>query len=192
MYKRQCGRNTESTQNKNQVGEEQEVVKDTVESENAIIAYFSWSGNTEAVAQEIQSQTGADIFKINPQKPYTDDYDTLLDMAQEEQANDVRPAIDGTIENFNDYDTVYIGYPNWWGDMPMILYTFFDDYDLSGKTIIPFVTSGGSGFSSTENTIKTLEPNAVVLEGLSVSSDDANNASSSIQNWLSHLGLIEE
>ena len=96
---------------------------DTQPEAAALIVYFSWSGNTESVANEIQAQTGADIFKIVPETPYTDDYETLLDIAQEEQAADVRPAIRDTVENFDQYDVVYLGYPNWWGDMPMILYT---------------------------------------------------------------------
>ena len=112
-----------------------------------VVVYFSWSGNTEAVAAEIQNQTGADTFRLVPAEPYTDDYDALLDIAQEEQRNGARPAIFGSIENFDSYEVVYLGFPNWWGDMPMILYSFLDDYDLSGKTIVPFVTSGGSGFS---------------------------------------------
>ena len=83
--------------------------------------YFSWSGNTESVANEIQTQTGVDIFEIIPAEPYTDDYNTLLDIAQDEQANNARPAIAEIVQNFEQYDVVYLGYPNWWGDMPMIL-----------------------------------------------------------------------
>lgn len=131
----------------------------------ALIAYFSWSGNTEAVAQEIQAQTGADLFEIVPAEPYTDDYDELLDIAQEEQSSDARPAIAETVD-LSSYDTVYLGFPNWWGDMPMILYTFLDEYDLSGKTIAPFNTSGGSGFSGSLDTIAEMEPEAEITEGL--------------------------
>ncbi len=85
---------------------------DTSGSSNAIVVYFSWSGNTQAVAQEIQRQTGADIFEITPQTPYTDDYDTLVDLAQQEQREDARPAISGSVD-LSGYDTVYLGYPNW-------------------------------------------------------------------------------
>ena len=138
---------------------------ETEAGSNALVVYFSWSGNTESVANEIQAQTGADMFEIVPAEPYTDDYDTLLDIAQDEQANDARPAIAGTVDHFEQYDVVYLGYPNWWGDMPMILYTFLDEYDFSGKTIAPFVTSGGSGFSGTIGTIERMEPNAAVTEG---------------------------
>lgn len=156
-----------------------------------LVVYFSWSGNTEAVAAEIQNQTGADSFRIVPVEPYTDDYDTLLDIAQEEQRNDVRPEISSSIENFDSYEVIYLGYPNWWGDMPMILYSFLDDYDLSGKTIVPFVTSGGSGFSNTISTIETMEPDANVLEGLSLGSSQAANPGSAVTDWLDKIGLAE-
>lgn len=156
---------------------------------NALVVYFSWSGNTESVANEIQAQTGADIFEIVPAEPYTDDYNTLLDIAQDEQANDARPAIADTVANFGQYDVVYLGYPNWWGDMPMILYTFLDTYDFSGKTIAPFVTSGGSGFSGTIRTIESMEPNATVTEGLSLGSSQAANPGSDVAQWLSDIGL---
>lgn len=153
------------------------------------MVYFSWSGNTESVANEIQVQTGADIFEIVPAEPYTDDYDTLLDIAQGEQARDARPAIAETIANFEQYEVVYLGYPNWWGDMPMILYTFLDEYDFSGKTIAPFVTSGGSGFSGTIRTIESMEPGAAVTEGLSLSSSQASSPSSHVAEWLSGIGM---
>ncbi|MDO4322481.1 MAG: flavodoxin [Lachnospiraceae bacterium] len=153
----------------------------------ALVVYFSHSGNTESVAKEIQSQTGADIFEIVPATPYTTDYNTLLDVAQNEKRDNARPAISGTVENLDDYDTVYLGYPNWWADMPMVLYTFLDTYDLSGKTIAPFVTSGGSGFSNTISTIKSMEPNATVTDGLSIRDSAAGNPASAVSDWLEKL-----
>ena len=93
-------------------------------------------GNTQYVAYVIQEQTNADIFRIEPETPYPTDHDTLVDLAADEQDDNARPAIKDTIENLDQYDTIFVGYPNWWGDMPMILYTFFDTYDFSGKTII--------------------------------------------------------
>lgn len=155
----------------------------------ALVVYFSWSGNTEAVANEIAEQTGADLFEITPAEPYTDDYDALLDIAQEEQESDARPAIAETVENFEQYDIVYFGFPNWWGDMPMILYSFLDEYDFSGKTIAPFVTSGGSGFSDTISTIESLEPDAEVVGGLSLGSSDAADSSDDVSEWLSNNKL---
>lgn len=160
-------------------------------SGKALIVYFSWSGNTEKVAAGIQSQTGADIFELVPQEAYTEDYDSLLGIAQEEQKNDARPAISDMVENMDGYDLIYVGFPNWWGDMPMILYSFFDEYDLSGKTIAPFCTSGGSGLSDTVRTIKTLEPDAVVLDGLHIGSSEAADPESAVNEWLDNLGLAE-
>ena len=160
------------------------------EDGGALNVYFSWSGNTEAVAQEIQRQTGADLFEIVPAEPYTDDYDELLDIAQEEQSSDARPAIADTVD-LSGYDTVYLGFPNWWGDMPMIMYTFLDEYDLSGKTIAPFNTSGGSGFSGSLDTIAEMEPDAEITEGLSLGSSEAEDCSDTVSGWLGSIGLAE-
>lgn len=155
----------------------------------SLVVYFSRSGNTERVAQSIQSQTDADIFEIVPATPYSDDYDTVLDQAQAEQSENARPAIAGRVENIADYDVIYVGYPIWWGDMPMLLYTFFDSYDLSGKTIAPFCTSGGSGLSGTVDAIKELEPNAEVTEGLHIGSGASSGAEQAVSEWLSEIGV---
>lgn len=146
-------------------------------------------GNTEYVADVIKENTGADLFRIEPEIPYTTDHEDLVDLAKEEQNRNARPQIKNSIENFEQYDTVFVGYPNWWGDMPQIMYTFFDTYDFSGKTIIPFNTHGGSGFSNTINTIKDLEPNANVNDGgYTVSRNDVNESESEIIAWLGDLG----
>lgn len=146
-------------------------------------------GNTQYVAYVIQKNTGADLFRIEPEIPYPTDHDTLVAQAAEEQDNGARPAIKDTIENFDKYDTVFVGYPNWWGDMPMILYTFFNTYDFSGKTIIPFNTHGGSGFSNTINTIAKLEPNATIYKnGFTVSRNNVQEAEPDILAWLNELG----
>lgn len=148
-------------------------------------------GNTQYMAYVIQETVGADIFRIEPETPYPTDHDELVDLASEEQSNNARPAIKDTIENFDTYENIFVGYPNWWGDMPMILYTFFDTYDLSGKTVVPFVTSGGSGFSDTISTIRRLESGASVLEGLSLSSSLASDPGSDVADWLTGLGLVK-
>ena len=155
----------------------------------SLVVYFSWSGNTENVAKSIQSQTDADIFEIVPATPYSDDYDTVVDLAQEEQRSNTRPAISGSIENIEQYDVVYVGFPNWWGDMPMILYTFFDTYDLSSKTVALFCTSGGSGLSGTVNEVRSLEPNATVTEGLHIGSGSSSNPDNAVSDWLNEIGL---
>lgn len=157
----------------------------------SLVVYFSWSGNTENVARSVQTQADADIFELVPATPYSDDYNTVLEVAQEEQREDARPAISGSIENISDYDVIYVGFPNWWGDMPMILYTFFDTYDLSGKTVAPFCTSGGSGLSGTVNEMKSLEPNATVTEGLHIGSGSSSNPDNAVGEWLSEIGLAQ-
>lgn len=157
----------------------------------SLVVYFSWSGNTENVAKSVQSQTDSDIFEIVPVTPYSDDYDTVVDLAQEEQRNNARPAISGSIENIEQYDVIYVGFPNWWGDMPMILYTFFETYDLSGKTVALFCTSGGSGLSNTVNEVKSLEPNAMVTTGLHIGSSSSSNPDNAVSEWLNDIGLAK-
>ena len=144
-------------------------------------------GNTQYMAQVIAENTSSDIFRIEPEKPYPTEHSVLVAQASEEQKNKARPAIKNKIENLDKYDTIYIGYPNWWGDMPMILYTFFESYDFSGKTIITFNTHGGSGFSNTVNTIRSLEPNANVVEGLSISRNQIQDAEQKIVEWVNGL-----
>lgn len=146
-------------------------------------------GNIQYVADIIQKNTGADLFRIEPETPYTTDHEDLVDLAKEEQNSNARPQIKNSIENFEQYDTVFVGYPNWWGDMPQIMYTFFDAYDFTDKTIIPYNTHGGSGFSNTISTIKNLEPNANVNEdGYTVSRNNVNESESEIIAWLDDLG----
>lgn len=137
----------------------------------------------------------ADIYEIVPEQPYTDEdlnYNDRTARATAEQNDpDARPAIQGSIADFERYNVVYVGYPIWWGDMPRILYTFFDAYDFSGKTVAPFCTSGGSGLSGTPGTIAGLEAGAEVLGGLHISGSAAGNAESEIAEWLENIGLGE-
>ena len=146
-------------------------------------------GNTQYMAYVIQENTGADIFRILPKTPYPTDHNELLQVAQEEIRSNARPEIEGTIENFDSYDTVFVGYPNWNADMPYIMYTFFEAYDFSGKTIVPFNTHGGSGFSGTQETIARLEPNATLLEGKSISRSSIEGAEQEIIDWLQSIGM---
>lgn len=156
----------------------------SVANEAALVVYFSRTGNTAAVAEEIREQIGADDFEIVPVEAYGEDYDTVTAVAQEEQNNNARPEIRDRIDNLDQYDTVYVGYPIWWGDMPMILYTFFDTYDFYGKTIRPFCTSGGSGLSQTVEAIRDLEPDATVTEGLHIRDAEDNQMPSEVTAWL--------
>ena len=156
---------------------------------NVLVVYFSHTGNTETVANFIHDAVGGDIVKLETEEPYTDNYNDLLDIAQEEQRENARPILSTQIDNIEDYDTIFLGYPIWWGDMPMALYTFLDEYDLSGKTIAPFVTSGGSGLSGTPSDIEDEEPNATVTEGLSIRDDNVESSQSEVNEWLSEIGF---
>ncbi len=149
-------------------------------------------GNTQYVAYIIAENTGADIFRIEPVTPYPPDHSELEDIAQKEQSENFRPKIAGTVENIGHYDTIFFGFPNWYYDMPMIMYSFLDQYDLAGKTVVPFVTSGGSGFSDAISTIKDMEPDAdVVTDGLSISRNVIQDSESDIIEWLTEKGFIQ-
>lgn len=147
------------------------------------------TGNTGVVADMIAQATGADLFSIQTVEQYPDTYDATIDQGQQEQSDGARPELATHLENLDSYDTIFLGFPNWWGDMPMAVYTFLDEVDLSGKTVIPFVTSGGSGFSNTISTIQQMEPQATVQEGLSIGASSATGAQQQVESWLSELGL---
>lgn len=147
------------------------------------------TGNTGVVADMIAQATGADLFSIRTVEQYPDTYDATIDQGQQEQSDGARPELATHLENLDSYDTIFLGFPNWWGDMPMAVYTFLDEVDLSGKTVIPFVTSGGSGFSNTISTIQQMEPQATVQEGLSIGASSATGAQRQVESWLSELGL---
>lgn len=159
-------------------------------AENALVVYFSATGNTKSVAETLAAATGADLHEIVPQQPYTDedlDYnDNSSRTTKEQNDEDARPEIAGSIDGIENYDVIYVGFPIWWGDMPRILYTFFDAYDLSGKTIAPFCTSGGSGISGALQSIEELEPSATVTDGLRAGTSDAED---DISRWLNDIGL---
>ena len=127
--------NTLQNQASSEEQEENQEVGQAQNNENVLVVYFSHTGNTETVANFIHEAVGGDIVKLETEEQYTDNYNDLLDIAQEEQNENARPALSTKINNIEDYDTIFLGYPIWWGDMPMALYTFLDEYDLSGKTI---------------------------------------------------------
>jgi flavodoxin len=160
------------------------------EKNSTVIINGKVQGNTQYVANLIQENTGADLFRIEPEKPYPTDHRTLVDLAKEEQNNEARPKLAANVKNIDQYDVIFVGYPNWWGDMPMILYSFLESVDLSGKTVIPFNTHGGSGFSDTINTIAELQPGAAVnKKGFTVSRDTVQDCAEDVKEWLKELKL---
>ncbi len=146
-------------------------------------------GRVRAVADMIQVQTGGDLFSVQTSTVYPADGGELIDQAAEEQNDDFRPELTSHIENLDEYDVIFVGYPNWWYDMPMAMYSFFEEYDFSGKTIIPFNVHNGSRFSGTISTIQELEPDASVVEdGFTVSERSVADAEEDVQTWLNGLG----
>lgn len=148
------------------------------------------TGNTGVVAQMIAETAGAEVFPLHTVELYPDIYEATIDQGEQERTNGAHPELQAVPENLEDYDVIFLGYPNWWGDLPMAVYSFLDEVDLSGKTIVPFVTSGGSGLSGTPDTIAALEPEAEVREGLAVRNTNAADAQESVEVWLTDLGYL--
>ncbi len=159
------------------------------EAGGTLVAYFSWSGNTQQMAEIIAQETGADLFEIATVTPYTDDYNTLLDIAQQEQGEDARPELNARVENWDSYDTIFVGYPNWWSDAPMAVYTFLESYDFTGKTVIPFNTSASGGFGRSLTGIEESAAGATILEGLDLTEGELGDAQNRVTTWLDSLGL---
>lgn len=165
----------------------------TQEEDNSVVVIDGEVlGNTQYVAMVIAENIGGELFRIEPEIPYTTDHDALVDLADRELEENARPALKANIENLDDYDTIFVGYPIWWSDMPMILYTFFDENDFSGKTIVPFSTHGGSRLAGTVDKIIGLEPDAEVIEdAFTVSRNDVQDSEGDILEWLDTLGYME-
>lgn len=154
-----------------------------------LIAYFTWSGNTQGIAQEIQRQTGADIFEISPEKEYSSNYNTVLREAQHDQHIQARPKLKGGVKNIANYDIIILGYPNWWASIPMPIASFLEQYNLDGKKIMPFCSHGGGRFGQSLTAIAKLAPKAVIIEGLSVHYSGGSGLSENIRKWLADNGL---
>ena len=165
---------------------------DTVGGASRVAVDGEVMGNNEYVAKLIQQETGGDLFSIETVQDYPTIHEPLLEFAYNEKAKNARPELATKIEKLDQYDTIFLGYPNWNADLPMPLYTFLESYDFSGKTIIPFTTHGGSGFSSTVNTIGDLQPGATILkDGLSISRNSVSGAKNQVSQWVQGLGLAK-
>lgn len=146
-------------------------------------------GNVQYVASLIAEETGADIFRLEPKAVYPTDHTALLNRASSEIRTNARPEIRGKISDFESYDTVFVGYPIWYADLPPVLYSFFDTYDLSGKKIVPFTVHGGSGLAGTPRTIARLEPKATVAQNaFSESRNTVDSCKERVSNWLKKIG----
>lgn len=163
---------------------------DAVSGASIVVRNGETLGNTQYVAQIIQETIGGDLFAIETVQQYPLDHDPLVDQASDEKAANARPELASHIENLDQFDTILLGYPNWWADLPMPLYTFLEEYDLSGKTIIPFVTHGGSRASRTAETIAQLQPNATVWsDPLVLSRNDVAGSADQVTAWAESLNL---
>ena len=147
-------------------------------------------GNTEYVAKLLQQTVGGDLFRIETVEPYPLEHDLLVDQAADEQEDDFRPELAAHVEDFEKYEYIFLGFPNWWSDMPQVLYTFLEEYDFGAKTIIPFITHGGSGASRTVNTISQLQPGALIIEKeLILSRGDVAESEKTVVDWVQGLGI---
>lgn len=200
------------TENPSGNTETHEEMQDTEVAGNILIAYFSrvgntdfpddvdavssaslnlrnseLTGNTELIAQMIQQETGGELFRIETEKKYPADYEELVDYGRNEPEEDSRPVLVSHVEDMGSYNVIFLGFPNWWFDMPMAVYSFLDEYDFSGKTVIPFCTHGGSGFSDTVTALRNILPDATVLDGFEVYGERAGEAGADITAWLEDL-----
>jgi len=194
-----CEKNIEKAESESKA---QDVLEETENvKSNILVVYFSRTGanynvgnieigNSAMMASYIKDYLKADSFEIVPVKKYSDDYETTTAEAQKEKEEKARPEIKDKIENFDDYDTIFIGYPIWWGDLPMIVYNFLESYNFNGKTVVPFNTHEGSGNAGTYETIKSKLPKANIKDGLALQGVVARTESGKNEtiNWLKKLG----
>lgn len=141
-------------------------------------------GNTRVVAEKIQKLTGVDLFSIDPVKPYPEDYRQCTEVVKKELDSNAHPAYKGDVKNWDEYDTIYLGYPNWWGTMPMVVLSFLEKHNLTGKTILPFCTHEGSAMGNSEADLKKSCPKATIKKGLAVKGSTVANADKSISQWI--------
>lgn len=144
-------------------------------------------GNTEVAAGMLQKLTGADLFRLEPIQEYSKDYNECIAQAQADQRRDARPELKTYPENLEDHEVIYLGYPNYWGTMPMAVFTFLERYDLAGKTIYPFCTHEGSGMGNSEADIRKLCPGAILGKGLAIRGGSVEKAEPAIKKWLEDL-----
>lgn len=153
-------------------------------AQKTLVVYFSWSGNTRTIAHQIQDFTQADIFEIIPEVPYSTNYQTCVDQAKKEKNDHARPAIKGVMPNVADYDLIFIGYPNWWGTMPMIINTYLESNNFEGKTIVPFCTHGGGGVQQCFTDFNKYATKFTTKRGFLVHGNDVESAQPHVEKWL--------
>lgn len=187
-----CGAASSGTQTQSAASGQKEnggaivqTIPDAMQGKKMLVTYYSWGGNTRTVAQQIQQETGADLFEIQPAVPYPSDYQECVDVAKKEVNENARPAVANKVENMDQYDVIFVGYPIWWGKAPMFVYTFLEGYNLQGKTVVPFCTSGGSPIDGSIPDIQASAKGATVVQGI-----ESKN-SSAISQWLKKIHAVQ-
>ena len=202
---------TETVQDEASSDETQEAQESTASDAKVLVAYFTRIGNTDddfpegvdavssaslqktddglkgnaqMIAEWIADETGGDLFAVESEVLYPADYNETVDKAQKDQNDETRPALTKQVEDMGQYEKVYLVFPNWWGDLPMPVYSFLEEYDLAGKDIVLYVTHEGSGFSGTVDTVSELEPKANVSEGLSIRGGDVEDSEKEVRSSL--------
>lgn len=193
----QISSNNENTMLNEELKVNEENIAETNEDNNnlantdkkILIAYFSYSGNTEITAKEIQNQVGGDLFEINRKEEYSSS--NLTEEAKDEIENNKRPELAQQVTNMDEYDVVFVGYPVWWHSTPAVINSFLESYDLSGKTVIPFCTSGGSDIEETLESFKSSCNSTNILEGITISgsSGSSDSGKEKIIDWITSLDL---
>jgi flavodoxin len=156
-----------------------------------LIVYYSWSGNTRKIAEQIRSIAGGDTFEILPVQPYPENYNKCTEQAKKEINAGHKPSLRNAIKNIDEYDTVFVGTPNWWSTIAPPITTFLLEYDLSGKTVIPFCTHDGGGVARCHTDIVKLTPKSQHLDGLAVSGNRVDSAKSDVEKWLRNIKVTE-
>lgn len=192
-----CGSNKEKTSSneKSNIQKKTEITSYSTENKsnkkNILVAYFSHTGNTKVIANKIHESVGGDIFEIKTVNPYPADYNTVVDQAKKEQEENYRPKLTAKVDNMNSYNVIFVGYPEWWGTMPMAVFSFLEEYNFLGKTIVPFCTHEGSGLGRSIEDIKKLCPKSTTLEGLAVQGKSVKSANKDVSDWLRKIGMIK-
>ena len=158
-------------------------------AEHILVVYFSRSGNTRKIANLIHQEVGGTIHEIRPKVPYPNSYDAVVDQAQKEIQAGYKPALQSTLDHIESYDTVFVGSPNWWSTIAPPVATFLSEYDLSGKTIVPFCTHGGGGLGRIGRDIAKLCPQSTILSSFEIYGSRTGNAQAKVSAWLSKVGM---
>lgn len=202
-----CGNAAEKTSSSDIKAPAQATASAETQGKKVLVAYFSRTGdnyavgniskgNTHIVADMIAEMTGADTFEIKTKNPYPENYRECTEVAKKELADDARPALATKVENMKDYDVIFLGYPIWWSDMPMAVYSFMESYDFQGKTIIPFCTSAGNVLTGKESGIPKYAKGANVSQGLGIEGKRAqlnpDSVRPEVQQWLMKLGFVKQ